>query len=67
MTTVSSKLRRGCISYDYPTQLLQCLLFIIQLSLQFQTVRQCNSRRVYIYASLPKGIQGPVEKRSLGE
>lgn len=65
MTMMSPKLLRGCVSYDYPTQLLQSLFFIIQLSLQFQTVRQSKSCWVYIYASLSKSIQGPVEKRSL--
>lgn len=65
MTMMSPKLWRGCISYDYPTQLLQSLFFIIQLSLQFQTVRQSKSCWVYIYASLSKSIQGPVKRRSL--
>lgn len=65
MTMVSPELWRGCICCDYPTQLLQSLLFIIQLSLQFQTVRQSKSCWVYIYASLSKSIQGPVKRISL--
>lgn len=67
MTMVCRKWWRGFIADDYPTQLLQCLFFIILLSLKLQTVRQSNPCWVYIYALLPKTIQGSVGKRCVGE